>query len=165
MMLLASTVLTLLGLAFELIGVVLLGRQFLQMALKDTLSSLLLSPFSKANANAMAAVAEVAGERLAANARGLGFVFLGVLLQILGAGADFKAKLDLHQAVSEHQPDPGQAMDANSRAAVPVPAETKEPEHGAPALPSQAKTPAADSSKLSQPTDTPQPDDSSRTSR
>jgi hypothetical protein len=100
----SSTVLTVVGLTAEFVGVVLLGRQFLQMTLREMLSSVLSAFLSKSSREAMAASAIYGGERHTENARGLSFVCVGLLLQISGACVDFAARVELHQsALGHHQ--------------------------------------------------------------
>ncbi|WP_316180317.1 hypothetical protein [Bradyrhizobium sp. SZCCHNRI1009] len=82
-------------------GVLLLGRQFLQLTTIAAASSLLLASVSKKHQEILKTSSEFGGERPAANARGLSFVVIGILLQMLGAAVDLKARAEVHGAIRE----------------------------------------------------------------
>ena len=95
-----ATALTALGLILELVGVLLLSCQFLHMQLIDALWCVLTACFVKKSREYMTGTAENAGDRSVENARGLSFVFLGILLQVAGFSIDSAIRIELHTSVA-----------------------------------------------------------------
>lgn len=87
-MVIIATALVLLGLLSEIVGIILMARQFANVPWSEVVQVLFSALWRGPTARGMRSIAEMSGEKPVHFVQGLGFASLGITLQMIGTGFD-----------------------------------------------------------------------------